>query len=85
VTRTFRTVFTHVLASDSGVLVGSRDPIAFEPEVWVERLGTGEAYLGRDRAREVVEELLRLRPARGAIEGSLNRDLFPRDELAVGQ
>jgi SAM-dependent methyltransferase len=83
VTRTFRTVFPHVLASDSGVLVGSRDPIAFEPEVWVERAREGEAYLGPVRAREVEEELLRLSPATGPIEGSLNRDLFPRDELAV--
>jgi len=85
VTRTFRTVFAHVLASDSGVLVGSRDPIPFEPEVWVERLAAGEAYLGTSRAHEVGEELLRLRPASGPIEGSLNRDLFPRDELAVEQ
>jgi hypothetical protein len=85
VTRTFRTVFAHVLASDSGVLVGSREPIAFEPEVWVERVMAGEDYLGTARAREVGEELLRLRPASGALEGSLNRDLFPRDELAVEQ
>jgi predicted membrane-bound spermidine synthase len=83
VTRTFRTVFPYVLGSDSGVLVGSRDPIALEPEVWVARATAGEAYLGPARAREVREELLRLRAARGAIEGSLNRDLYPRDEFAV--
>jgi hypothetical protein len=49
----------------------------------VKRAERGEGYLGPDRTRELVDELLHLERATGAIEGSLNRDLFPRDEFAV--
>ena len=86
VSRTFRTVFPHVLASDDGeVLVGSASAIAFEPEVWAARAAGGESYLGPARVREVVEALRGLREAPPPAPGSLNRDLFPRDEFAVPQ
>lgn len=83
VTRTFRTVFPHVLESRKGVLIGSLSPLPLEPDTWVKRAERGEGYLGPDRTRELVDELLHLKRATGAIEGSLNRDLFPRDEFAV--
>jgi hypothetical protein len=85
--RTFRSVFPHVVRDESGgILIGSRDPIPFEPEVWAARAASGAAYLGRQRSREVVDALARFRPmAERAGEGTLNRDLFPRDELAVPQ
>jgi hypothetical protein len=83
VTRTFRTVFPHVLESQKGLLIGSQSPIPFDPEAWVARARAGEAYLGPVRTRELVEELSRLKAASGPVDGSLNRDLFPRDEFAV--
>ncbi|MCG6924998.1 MAG: fused MFS/spermidine synthase [Acidobacteria bacterium] len=84
--RTFRTAFPHVLEGEErGVLIGSLDPISFEPEVWRARAREGASRLGAARSLEVVEALGRLRPASGSIEGTLNRDLFPRDELAVEQ
>ena len=84
--RTFRTAFPHVVEGEErGVLIGSLDPILFEPEVWQARAREGASRLGAARALEVAEALGRLRPASGSIEGTLNRDLFPRDELAVEQ
>jgi spermidine synthase len=83
VTRTFRTVFPHVLESRKGLLIGSLAPIPLEPEVWAERARRGEGYLGAGRTAELVDELLHLKNATGDIEGSLNRDLFPRDEFGV--
>ena len=84
--RTFRTAFPHVLEGEGrAVLIGSLDPLPFEPEVWQARAREGASRLGTARSQEVAEALGRLRPASGAIEGTLNRDLFPRDELAVRQ
>ena len=82
--RTFREVFPHVVEDESGgILIGSLDPIPFEPEAWVARAVAGEPYLGAERVGEVVEALRGLRPAERSTEGTLNTDLFPRDELAV--
>ena len=82
--RTFRAVFPHVVQDNSGgILIGSLDPIEFEPEVWVARAEAREPYLGAARVADVVEALRGLRLAEGPTEGTLNRDLFPRDELAV--
>jgi predicted membrane-bound spermidine synthase len=54
--RTFRTVFPHVIQDETReILIGSRQPIPYEPEAWLARAAAGED----------------------------NRDLFPRDELAV--
>jgi spermidine synthase len=86
VSRTFRTVFPHVVEDVTGtILVGSLQPIPVEPEAWMARVAAGEAYLGATRADEVRKELQGLRPASRVDEGDLNRDLFPRDELAVPQ
>ena len=86
VSRTFRTVFPHVIEDETGgILIGSRQPIPFEPEAWLARASAGEAYLGAARTEEVKEALRGFRPASGSVEGTLNRDLFPRDELAVAQ
>ncbi len=86
VSRTFRTVFPHVVEDETGtILVGSRQPLPFEPEAWLARAAAGEPYLGESRTDEVKEALRGFRPASGGVEGDLNRDLFPRDELAVAQ
>ncbi len=81
---TFRTVFPHVLDVDSGViLVGSRYPIQIDQPAWEARLLQSTDYLGEMRAQQVRERLHSIKPASGPIEGSLNRDLHPRDEFAV--
>jgi spermidine synthase len=86
VSRTFHAVFPHVIEDETGtILLGSLQPIPFAPEAWTARVAAGEAYLGESRAEEVRKELRGLRPASGVIEGDLNRDLFPRDELALPQ
>ena len=59
--RTFRTVFPHVIEDESGgILIGSRQPIPFEPEAWLARAAAGEAYLGAGshRGREGGPERL---------------------------
>ena len=85
--RTFRSVFPYVVQDESGgILIGSRDPIAFEPDIWIARAESGEAYLGPARSRDVAGALAGFQPTAGTpAEGTLNRDLFPRDELAVPQ
>jgi hypothetical protein len=81
---TFRAVFPHVVETHDGdMLVGSREPIAFEPEIWKERVSAGEAYLGTERMREVRRTLATLRPAWRQPQTSLNEDLHPRDEYGV--
>jgi spermidine synthase len=84
VSRTFRTVFPHVLENTDGdILVGSPSPIPFAPGDWIGRARAGEPYLGTPRVGAVVEALRGLREAPPPEPGSLNRDLFPRDEFAV--
>jgi hypothetical protein len=81
---TFRAAFPHVLEdADGEILVGSREPIAFEPETWIARVAAAEGYLGRGQARDVRHALARLRPAWRQPAVGLNRDLFPRDEFAA--
>ncbi len=81
---TFRSVFPHVLDVDSGViLIGSRYPIQIDLPAWDARLLQAEGYLGELRVQTVREKLRNLKPASGPVEGTLNRDLFPRDEFAV--
>jgi hypothetical protein len=81
---TFRSVFPYVLDVDSGViLIGSRYPIQIDLPAWDARLLQAEGYLGELRAQTVREKLRNLKPASGPVEGTLNRDLFPRDEFAV--
>jgi predicted membrane-bound spermidine synthase len=83
---TFGAVFPHVVElADGQILVGSADPIAFEPATWQGRVTSGSAvaYLGLPRVNELLELLRRARRAtpRPAGPSDLNRDLFPRDEL----
>jgi spermidine synthase len=81
---TFQAVFPHVVETEDGeVLVGSALPIPFEPAVWASRIAASEGYLGRAGGEEVLAALAGLRPAAPPAAGSLNRDLFPRDEYAV--
>jgi hypothetical protein len=83
---TFLQAFPYVLELGSDtVLVGSREPIPVEPEVWLARLHTREVfgYLGLDVAEPLAELIKRTRPAprEPITERDLNHDLFPRDEL----
>jgi spermidine synthase len=81
---TFRSVFPHVLDVDSGViLIGSRYPIQIDRPAWEARLEQASDYLGSLRTEAVRARLRSLTPALGPIEGTLNSDLFPRDEFAV--
>jgi spermidine synthase len=81
---TFRSVFPHVLDVDSGViLIGSLYPIQIDRAAWEARLAEARDYLGELRAQSVLERLQNLKPAAGPIEGSLNGDLYPRDEYGV--
>jgi spermidine synthase len=80
---TFTKVFPYVLGDrDAEILIGSRQPIPFEPGVWQERASRAQGYLGEARVAEVQAVLSALRPVAGSPGLSLNRDLFPRDEYA---
>ncbi len=80
---TFTRVFPYVLGDrDAELLIGSLEPIPFTPQVWRERAGGVEDYLGRGRLVEVQSVLAALRPVTARPGVSLNRDLFPRDEYA---
>jgi hypothetical protein len=81
---TFHSVFEHVLETPGGdTLIGSADPIAFEPAEWAARIALASDYLGVERVRQVAEAVATLRPAAAAPEIAPNRDLWPRDEYAV--
>jgi hypothetical protein len=81
---TFRAAFPHVLELDDGqILIGSRAPVALEPEAWAARAGDGAAYLGAERARDVQRALRSIVPATREPRVELNRDLFPRDEYGA--
>jgi spermidine synthase len=82
----FTTAFAHVVELDAGrVLVGSNDPIPFDPAAWQARATMPQmvAYLGPARVQELVGFLRGALPAVHRPLGArdVNRDLFPRDEL----
>jgi hypothetical protein len=88
---TFASVFPHV-AEVSPMLIGSNDPIVFDPLVVRSRAGRPEisrhyTSAGIEFARHVDEMLATFRhrqqgtAARPADERLVNTDLFPRDEL----
>jgi predicted membrane-bound spermidine synthase len=84
VTASFRAVFPHALADpEDEVLIGSLDPIPFQPQSWGDRAAAAEPYLGAARTRDLLDALGRLRPPGPVPPTTLNRDLFPRDEYAV--
>ena len=79
---TFRSVFTHVLDAEGGVLlIGSEYPLQLDPAGWQARLEAATPYLGELRAQSVRERLASLVPASGPLEGLPNRDLEPLDEF----
>jgi spermidine synthase len=84
VTATFARVFP--LAIDvGGILVGSREPLTLDVDTWTARVESPPVldYLGPTAARGVLRALRQahhVAPSRGA---SVNRDLYPRDELAA--
>jgi predicted membrane-bound spermidine synthase len=82
----FMTAFPHVVELDAGrVLVGSNEPIPFDPAAWRARATTPQmvGYLGPARVNELVELFRAARPLvrRPLGPSDVNRDLFPRDEL----
>jgi spermidine synthase len=82
----FITAFAHVVELDAGrVLVGSNDPIRFDPAAWQARATAPQmvAYLGPARVQELAGFLRGARPAVHRPLGArdVNRDLFPRDEF----
>lgn len=82
----FRAVFPHVIAvGDGDILVGSLDPIAWDPATWLDRLARGTDYLGETRYEAVARAIGQAQRLgrEAAPETGLNRDLFPRDEFAV--
>jgi hypothetical protein len=84
VAATFRAVFPHALEAEGGdVLIGSLEPISYDPAAWAARAATATPYLGAARVRDVVEAVGKLKPAGPVPAVSLNRDLWPRDEYAV--
>jgi spermidine synthase len=81
---TFRAAFPHVLELDDGqILIGSRAPVALEPDAWARRAREGAAYLGVARARDVERALRSIVAAGRAPRVEPNRDLFPRDEYGA--
>jgi len=86
VRRTLLRAMPYVLeAADGLILVGSNRPLALDRAAWEERARSEavRAYLGEDRAQEVLAVLRTAGPA-GAMAGSVedvNRDLVPRDEF----
>ena len=83
---TFAQAFPHVMEFLGGqVLVGSNQPIAYDLAGWEARLAREDvsAYLGRDRAAEVLAILRTALPGhpQPALEADTNHDLRPRDEF----
>jgi hypothetical protein len=81
---TFRAALPYVVAVAGGnVLIGSRSPIAIEPEVWRSRLFDPQmvAYLGPPRVNAVWAEISGAQELPPAPARPLNLDLFPRDEF----
>lgn len=84
--RTFLSALPHVIEMAGGeVLMGCNSPIPIDPAAWRERLfnPVNSPCLGRPGTMAVWEELETVRPAdpAPATPGSINRDLFPRDEF----
>lgn len=84
---TFISVMPHVIgATNRSVLIGSNDPLPFDPTTWRARLHSPEVvrYLGQPRIESVETLLNKMRPWRShapLAPGDVNLDLFPRDEF----
>jgi predicted membrane-bound spermidine synthase len=86
---TFARAFPHVIELQSGrILIGSNQPLPIAIEAWQARLLSPavRAYLGPARTGDSLRALQGARPVGPASLPALapNRDLFPRDELALG-
>lgn len=82
---TFMRVFPHVRTTARGhVLLGSRSPLPDAPAPPPEARAAALAHLGPERLARVLEELARLEVVEGKPSLRANLDLYPRDELALG-
>ena len=81
---TFARVFPQAV-DVGGILVGSLDPLPLDITTWTDRAQAPEVreYLGRHAARGVLRALRGARRIGPDRDRSVNRDLYPRDELAV--
>jgi spermidine synthase len=83
--QSFTAAFPYVLYFDVPILVGSNQPIPIDVARWRERLSRPSAreYLGEKLTRLISRSLARVQPWHRDAEdgGSMNRDLFPRDEF----
>ena len=81
---TFTRVFPQAV-DVGGLLVGSVDPLPLDIAAWTDRAQAPDVreYLGRHASRGVIRALRGARRVDPGRELSLNRDLYPRDELAV--
>ena len=84
VRRTFRAVFPYLLENaEAELLVGSPQPIPFEPQGWSARAAAASDYFGSERLATLQQALAQLRPVPWQPATNLNRDLLPRDEYGV--
>lgn len=86
---TFTRAFPYVLELQGGrILLGSNEPVEFDLAAWSARLLAPEVrgYLGPARTGEALRALQSARPVEPSSVPQVapNRDLFPRDELALG-
>jgi spermidine synthase len=81
---TFTRVFPQAVDVGS-ILVGSLDPLPFDPVTWTARATSPEVteYLGRHAARGVLRALRGARRVDPPRDLRLNHDLSPRDEFAT--
>jgi spermidine synthase len=85
VRRSFLAAFPHVVEFDGEVLVGSNEPIAIDPDLWMGRLADSRVLHSFGKAL-VTRVMIALRSGRPADPdrfpaARVNRDLFPRDEF----
>jgi spermidine synthase len=83
VRETFPRVFPHVATDGEGIiLLGSREPIEVDRDVWLARLKAARRYLGAPRSEEIADRILGFGRLEDVGTGQdLNYDMFPRDEF----
>lgn len=80
---TFRRAFPYVVAVWGVILVGSNDPIPFDPGAWRVRLAapSTRGYLGETLFKRLRSGLQEALPGGPAGDSESNLDLYPRDEF----
>jgi hypothetical protein len=64
------------------ILLGSREPIEVDRDVWLARLKAARRYLGAPRSEEIADRILGFGRLEDVGTGQdLNYDMFPRDEF----